>query len=542
MIKLYNIILEALSDNAKKKAKEKFKKENPELTDSVIDYYLNKFSDKQQSPIITNKDIMQYKFEDLEKLIDKNFPKTNDSSGDDEVDFKGSEDVVLNENGLLVLLGDLKEKCIRYGKGYSWCISRKDQSNMFFSYRMRLNEPVFYFIFDEDKPKDDKFHAMVIYINAEGEYYVASASNEGDKKMSWSEIEELQPKLKGHKDLFKHVPLSSGEREDYNKFKDPNKSYDWYKDLSYEEKEKYIGFGHDLTEDQISDTPKPLISKYATTTVGANIPKDIEKGLPLSDQKVLRKNREQLHSDKDYVKLVYYPEDVPKEGMTIPHNLSLAFSNIKKLPDNLNVNGDLNLQSSKIRELPENLKVNGFANFDDTVIESIPESTKFHNSTLSLERSHIKKLPNNLRVVNLFLKESKIESLPEGLKVLSSLDLTLTRIKTLPQGIKIGNHLILRKCTELEKLPDNLKVGGMLDLRGSDIKELPSGLQVDGNLFLENTPITYLPKDLKVGDSIFFNKELSSKYKKNSIFASELEELQEYQDSYSKALNEYLKQ
>jgi hypothetical protein len=505
MIKLYNIILEALSDNAKKKAKEKFKKDNPELTDSVIDYYLNKFSDKQQSPVITNKDIMQYKFEDLEKLIDKNFPKTSDSSGDDEVDFKGSEDVVLNENGLLVLIGDLKEKCIRYGRGYSWCISRKDQSNMFFSYRMRLNEPVFYFIFDEDKPKDDKFHAMVIYINAEGEYYVANASNEGDKKMSWDKIEELQPKLKGHKELFKHIPLSSGEREDYNKFKDPNKSYDWYKDLSYEEKEKYIGFGHDLTEDQILDTPKPLISKYVTTTVGANIPRDVEESLSTSDRNLLRKNRVQLYGEVNTQLLFDFRG---KREVEIKGNLDLQGGSLPKnfqLPPKLTVKGDLVINNVTNLVLPKILLAEG--------------NLEIMNTTLHFGGDNKKSISVTKRftVTDCVFKYG---TLPDSLKVGTNFNLTSTAVESLPQNMSVGTNFLIKSCTNLKELPSNLNVGGNLDLLGSQVQDIP--------------------KDVKVGGEIFLSPELRKKYKTYNITTADLKESSE--DTYSKALNEYLKQ
>ena len=289
---LLNILLESIlneiSDSVKSKAKEKFKKEDPNLTDAVLDYYINIFSDKQSSNAFQKKDIMQYKFSELEKIVDANFQKNNTSVDIDDSNFEGSEDVIYNQNKLLILLGDLKEKCIRYGKGKSWCISRRDSSNMFFSYRMRLEEPVFYFVFDKSKLPIDKHRAIVIYINSKGKYMVANAKNEGDKEMTWSEIESIQPKLKGLKDLFKHIPLTKEEREDYKKFKDPVDD-STYENYNYTEREKYIGFGHDLTEEQIRMTwsvpnQKALISKYFTTGFGANLPKDIESKLPPSDR------------------------------------------------------------------------------------------------------------------------------------------------------------------------------------------------------------------------------------------------------------------
>ena len=471
MIKLTDILLEILSDSAKKKAKEKFKKENPALSDNQIDYYLDIFSRKQQSPVFKKKDIMQYKFDELEKLIDKEFPKKTVDDGE-QVDFKGSEDVLYNENGLLILLGDLKEKCIRYGKGYSWCISRKDQSNMFFSYRMRLNESVFYFVFDEDKSKEDNWHAIVIYINKGGEYYVATSDNPGDKKMTWSEIESNQPKLKGLKSIFKHIPLSSEERSYYQRFKDSINDSE-YEDLSFDEKEKYISFGHDLTEKQIRITPKALISKYATTTAGKNLPKDIEKSLSPSDQKVLKKNRIDYYKDflengneELTVKLIYYQDELTEDDLISTDDLYLNNTPIQSLPDNLKVYGDLYLNNTPIKSLPDNLKVGG---------------SLFLNDTLG-----IKSLPDNLKVGRgLYLHNSDIQSLPDNLEVVKSLNLSYTPIQSLPDNLKVGGNLYLNS-SEIQSLPENLKVGGDLDLQGTKIKSLPENLKVGGTITLND--------------------------------------------------------
>ena len=424
-LNLYNILKEVLSDNARKKAKEKFKKENPTLSDTQIDYYLDIFSRKQASSVFKQKDIMQYKFSDLEKIIDKEFPKqTYNDKG--EVDFKGSEDVLYNENGLLILLGDLKEKCIRYGQGYTWCISRKDQSNMFFSYRMRLNEPVFYFVFDEDRPKEDIWHAIVIYINKSGEYYVATANNPGDKKMSWSEIEEKQPKLKGLQNIFKHIPLTQRERDDYQRFNNPM-SDEEYDKLSYDEKEKYIGFGHTLSAEQIEATPKALISKYVTTTVGNNLSKEIEKSLSPSDQKVLRNNRLQNYNNRDdfKFKLIYYPEELTGDDLKVSGDLSLIDTPIKSLPDNLKVSGGLSLADTPIKSLPDNLQVGGNLSLIGTAIESLPDNIQLGGS--------------------LFLSRTSIKSLPDNLKVSGSLNLRDTPIKSLPDNLQVGGSIYLNR-------------------------------------------------------------------------------------------------
>ena len=63
---------------------------------------------------------------------------------------------------------------------------------------------------------------------------------------------------------------------------------------------------------------------------------------------------------------------------------------------------------------------------------------------------------------DLNLRDSKIESLPEGLKVGRVLDLANSNIKTLPEGLEVRRSLWLLGCWGLTSLPKGLKVGGSL--------------------------------------------------------------------------------
>jgi hypothetical protein len=67
---LKEVFLDEISDKAKSQAKERFKKQDPNLTDEILDYYINIFSDKQSSNAFQKKDIMQYTFPELEKIVD----------------------------------------------------------------------------------------------------------------------------------------------------------------------------------------------------------------------------------------------------------------------------------------------------------------------------------------------------------------------------------------------------------------------------------------------------------------------------------------
>ena len=73
---------------------------------------------------------------------------------------------------------------------------------------------------------------------------------------------------------------------------------------------------------------------------------------------------------------------------------------------------------------------------------------------------------------DLNLRESKIESLPEGLKVGRVLDLTQSDIKTLPEGLDVGHTLWLLGCWGLTSLPKGLKVYGSIMLNLSHLDEI----------------------------------------------------------------------
>ena len=99
---------------------------------------------------------------------------------------------------------------------------------------------------------------------------------------------------------------------------------------------------------------------------------------------------------------------------------------------------------------------------------------------------------------DLFLRNSKITSLPEGLKVGGDLDLGWTKITSLPEGLEVGGILDLY-WTNITSLPKGLKVGGELNIIGCDaITSLPKGLEVGKILYIKYTPLTkYSDEELR---------------------------------------------
>ena len=193
--------------------------------------------------------------------------------------------------------------------------------------------------------------------------------------------------------------------------------------------------------------------------------------------------------------------------------------NLKSLPDNLTVNSDLvSMGCKNLKSLPSGLKVKGNLDLRDTNITELPPDLEFGKSII-LMRTPIEKLPENLKVDGrLDLDGSKnITSLPSGLKVKDDLDLRDTNITELPPDLQFERSIYLQR-TPIKKLPNNLTIDGRLELGGcKNITSLPSGLSVESTLDITASNITELPPDLKVGSIILVNTPLSRNYSRDQI-------------------------
>jgi hypothetical protein len=63
-----------------------------------------------------------------------------------------------------------------------------------------------------------------------------------------------------------------------------------------------------------------------------------------------------------------------------------------------------------------------------------------------------------------------------------------TKITSLPEGLKVGDSLNLAR-TNITSLPEGFKVGGVLNLARTNITSLPKGLKVGGYMIINNTPL-----------------------------------------------------
>jgi lambda repressor-like predicted transcriptional regulator len=256
-------LLFEISDKVKDQMREKYREENDNLTDAQIDYYLDRWDRFSQSFPPNKRDLTKLKFQELEQLIDAAEGKSMlKGRAKQQYDFDSGDDLLYNQNNLVIYRGDMREKCIRYGDGYRWCISRKDASNFFYRYRFYPHEPTFYFVFDKDMPTSDPYHASVIHVGKDGRYLITTAPNPGDRNTTWEGILQHIPKLRGLEHLFQPKPVTSDEREFYEKY-GKKVDLDTYKNFKIKEKYYYIQMNHALSAEQQAITSKELIAVYA---------------------------------------------------------------------------------------------------------------------------------------------------------------------------------------------------------------------------------------------------------------------------------------
>lgn len=125
------------------------------------------------------------------------------------------EDVVFENDELIILDTDTKAKCVRYGVGESWCIT-KPELNYYNTYRLSYGATP-YFVLQKNVSGDE--HKLVILNYGGGEYSIADRSNTGLRagskanSVSWDEIEREIPNLNGLEKYFPYREISDDERK-----------------------------------------------------------------------------------------------------------------------------------------------------------------------------------------------------------------------------------------------------------------------------------------------------------------------------------------
>lgn len=82
--------------------------------------------------------------------------------------------------------------------------------NMYRNYRVNESR-TFYFVIDESRPEDDKYHMSALQIQNNGTYRLTSMFNDGDNIMSWEDIVGIYPKIAEHRDAIQPRKMDEDE-------------------------------------------------------------------------------------------------------------------------------------------------------------------------------------------------------------------------------------------------------------------------------------------------------------------------------------------
>jgi hypothetical protein len=230
---------------------DKFISSNPHAYRDKIKDYIKIFDKIKNGPNIINKDISTYSLPELEEVI-INYIKNQKPKS-----FKGDSnlDLLYSKDGLEIFLANSKDKCIKYGNGYNFCISSHGEDNLYHEYRFDKNGTP-YFIFNRNlessKDMDDADgktflvpeHLIVLFVYKVTEprfspsvdfedekdksisgpdyhftnndvYYSITTANNVDELfyLNFETIERIYPSLTGLKNLFTSRDFTQKEHD-----------------------------------------------------------------------------------------------------------------------------------------------------------------------------------------------------------------------------------------------------------------------------------------------------------------------------------------
>jgi hypothetical protein len=126
-----------------------------------------------------------------------------------------SDDILYEDDDVLILNTDTKAKCVMYGRGEKWCITKPDL-NYYNTYRLNYGATP-YFVLQKNVKGDE--HKFVIMNYGRSGYAIADRSNAGNRTgsqnqtMSWYQIEQELPNLSGLERYFPYREISDDERK-----------------------------------------------------------------------------------------------------------------------------------------------------------------------------------------------------------------------------------------------------------------------------------------------------------------------------------------
>lgn len=247
-------------------------------------------------PLNMFKDYLKFTEAVHDKAREKEYKQRNLSVKNDsprESTEYNKEDLIADTDDVLILRGSNERKCVEYGKGYSFCISRPGGGNMYGNYRIS-KASTFYFIFFkkilESDPNDPK-HIMVLDHTKDGWEWTFGDNRTQKIPGGWKEVIQKFPVLAQYEKYFINKPLTEEEKAYHEKLmkfvrKPTLENFNAY---SYKEKADVLKFGMKIDDDVFDSLDRDLRNEYVA--IGPPISKKQFEVLSDSEKKQYMKVR-----------------------------------------------------------------------------------------------------------------------------------------------------------------------------------------------------------------------------------------------------------
>jgi hypothetical protein len=150
-----------------------------------------------------------------------------------------------------------------------------------------------------------------------------------------------------------------------------------------------------------------------------------------------------------------------------------------KAPNGLTVTGELFFYNKlNLKRLPDDLQVDELDIFECKKLTALPRGLRCHS--LALRKMQIAEIPADtqisleLRLINC----TRIAALPASLSVQDLALISTPKIERLPADLRVTSTLTLSDCARLEELPPRLPINKLAMSHCPVIEALPEGLQV----------------------------------------------------------------
>jgi hypothetical protein len=181
---------------------------------------------------------------------------------------------------------------------------------------------------------------------------------------------------------------------------------------------------------------------------------------------------------------------VPDKLKHTPSSLTLDYSNVTKLPDNLTIGNDiyssLNVVGCyKLHQLPKGLKVKTIQAASSGV-RGIPDDIECEYLNLD-SAAYITELPlfkHYIEIINL-LSAVKFRILPAKFTC-GTLNISDTPVEHIPDNVKI-KYLKSSNCKHLKSIGNNCEIDNLI-LINSMIESIPTDIKCSNYLNIRNTP------------------------------------------------------